>query len=57
MLDTKLVDVSCCSPIEGKHALIIGHLAAKIKKVFRTVRHRVHILHQWIDLKADLEAF
>ena len=57
MLDTKLVDVSCCPPIEGKHALIIGHLAAKIEEVFRTVRHRVHILHQWIDLKADLEAF
>ena len=57
MLDTKLVDVSCSSPIEGKHALIIGHLAAKIEEVFRTVRHRVRILHQRIDLKADLKAF
>ena len=57
MLDTKLVDVCRSSPIEGKHALIIGHLAAKINEVLRTVRDRVRILHQRIDLKADLEAF
>ena len=56
MLDTKLVDVCCSTTIKGKHALIIGYFAAKIKEVFRTVRHRVRILHQRIDLKADLEA-
>ena len=55
MLDTKLVDVCSSTTIEGKHALIIGHLAAKIKEVLRTVCHRVRILHQRIDLKADLE--
>ena len=57
MLDTKLIDVCSCPPIEGKHALIIGHFAAKINEILRTVRHRVRILHQRIDLKADLEAF
>ena len=56
MLDTKLVDVCRSSPIEGKHALIIGHLAAKINEVLRTVCDRVRILHQRIDLQADLEA-
>ena len=57
MLDTKLVDVCSSTTIEGEHALIIGHLATKIKEVLRTVRRRVRILHQRIDLKADLEAF
>ena len=57
MLYTKLIDVRSCSSIEGKHALIIGHLAAEINEILRTVRNRVRILHQRIDLKADLEAF
>ena len=57
VLHAEFVDVGGGAPIEGKHALIIGHLAAEINEILRTVCHRVRILHQRIDLKADLEAF